>query len=579
MQVELKPIEQVMNPELIPRFPFLDRSSSHFRLLRMQCQGDLIADAEQGVRVEDDTHRDICKSTLSKARDNGVDILLTPEYSIPWDLVEEMIQNPELQPQAGALWCLCCQGIPWGVFIDFMRSLQSHHVVQPSIAKEQNFVNVLLYVFQSTEVGKLVIIPQLKLQHMRDETLSHEAAGLTEGDVIYKFGHDLSNQLCSIICADAYHNDIKQNLRKFDERGNEHWIILHPQLNPKPRDGIMTDFRRNLFDIMGSRKAVYITANWAEGTVIKLLDGGKVSIRTPWSCIYLRNSDGNWLEGQRIIRNLNLVKGLGFSYLQKKKTIIWHSVKSEHLQQLLVQKPLPGSPAVTISNNGVRAEKVYVRDENHPSWVDSDITFDHCLPSVLAEICKGHFEFPVNASIELRDQFFGLCLGHQEEAQLLADESTEQSRRIGLHIDCDCEELRQSDVDRVAKLTYYLQQPKDGLPGQLGHLEGKYKYNYDNSLKYFNLYPLSGDGRQAVWVAYEERESKARELADKLKKIVEVDREHRVCVFTQTTSLQVKAYPDDYQPNDYYPKYDENITAMKRTKGIVEFDRKGDTDR
>jgi hypothetical protein len=575
----MKPVEQVIDRELIPRFPFLDRTTSHFRLLRLQCRGDLIADSEHGVRLENETHYELCKSTLSKARDIGADILLTPEYSIPWGLIEEVIRNPGLQPKRDTLWCLCCQGIPSNKFLDVLGSWEPHFVVLPSRVRYQNFVNVLLYIFQSTEEGKLIIIPQLKMQPMRDATLSHEAAGLTKGEIVYKFGHDLSNQLCSIICADAYNDELKRNLHLFDERGNENWIILHPQLNPKPRDTNMTDFRKNLYDIMGTRQVVYITANWSEGTEIQLLGLGKVNIFTPWSCIYLRNADSNWLEGQRAIRNINLQKGLGFNYLQQKKIIIWHSVKTENLMQLLVTKPLPGGPAATMSNNGVRAEDLYVFNESVSSWIESKRTFDDCLPSVLTEICNGPFEFPIHANIELRDKFFGLCLGHQEGIQLIADDSTEKSRRMGLHIDNECEEHRLNDADKVAKLTFYLREPRDGLPGQMMHFGGEYKYNFDNSLEYYNVYPPSGDGKQAVWVVYEENETKARALAVELQRIVGLDREHRICVFTQKPSMQVTAYPSNIHPNEYLPKFDSNINATKRTRGIVEFDRKGGNDR
>lgn len=576
MSIKLKPIEEAIEHHLVPKFRFLDENTDSFKLLRLQCKGALIADAQQGARLEDvKSHNDLCKSTLHMAYSNRVDILMTPEYSFPMELVDDILTNPGLKPRPGALWCLACQGVSWDYFIDCLGKWGDFaYVVQPSVANYESFVNVLLYVFQSTQNGKLVIIPQLKIQPMRDINFNHEGSGLTTGDVIYQFGREQPNQLCSIICADAYHNGLKGNLNIFNQNHySENWIILHPQLNPKPRDDSMISFRKELFNATSTRPIVYITANWSAGTTIKVRGQGNFSINNPWTCIYSKHQDKGWLEGLRSIREKNLKKGLGFSYLNIKKTKIWHAVKMEHLQQLDIQKPNPCGHPVANSDAGVGVEKIYIPNANHTDWIEEELTFDLNLPNDLVELLSNNFAYPLTATVEQRDKFFGLCLGHLEKGQLIAVEDKEQNRRLSIHIDPDCDELRNNDAENVAKLTAYLQNPIDGLPGQLGHMNGEYKYYFTDSYEYYNLFPLSQDGKKAVWVTYKGTNREAKSLAEDLKKIVGLDREDKICVFTHnyTPTFQI-----DYYPKVSYPKYDVQINASKRPESIVEFNRKED---
>lgn len=563
------PVEEAVkkafdNSELVPQFTFLDQSSNNFSLLRLQCKGELIANPINGVQNDNEAHYNMCKNTLKKARETYADILLTPEYCIPWQLVEEIVQDRDLQPDYGKLWVLCCQGIQSNRFQEMMQNFkESHYVVMPSDVSYKYFVNVLLYIFQSAEEeGKLVIIPQLKLQPMRDTKMSHEGAGLTQGHTIYMFGRNSNNQLCSIICADAYDNRIIQNLGLFNQTWNEHWIILHPQLNPKPRHDGIIGFRKSLFNITGERNIVYITANWAEGTIIELEGEGEEKINNPWSCIYLKHTNGNWLQELRDIRKLNFSNGLAFCYVQKLKKIIWYAIKYEHLMQLRIVKPLQGGQGITISNDGVRTEFTYKYHQS--KWIESNKTFDDQIPSGLLESFTGNFSYPVDATdIELRDKFFGLCLGQMETGQLVADENTEITNRLSIHVDQECEICKEQEIDKIRELTSYLHNPSDGLPEQMKHLNGNFMYHYDDSFEFYNLYPLvnegtPGDGKKGVWVSFEYSEKKAKSLANKLMANAGKEREDKICVFTISKGKTIA-----------YPKYNVQFNANSRAESIV----------
>ncbi|GAB7388043.1 hypothetical protein BSNK01_18800 [Bacillaceae bacterium] len=313
----------------------------------------------------------------------------------------------------------------------------------------------------------------------------------------------------------------------------------------------------------GSRNMIYITANWAEGTKICVPGERKsIAIQNPWSCIYTKHHDSNWVNNLREIRNKNLEKGLGFSFLKGPKTKIWHAVKVEHLQQICIEKPNPLAYPIAHSPGDVRAESMYVPNDQRSVWVETNITFNDNLPDNLLGLLKGNFDFPTKESIETKDKFFGLCLGHREEGQLLANDHDEKCRRLGVHIDNECEDLRNQDAHHIAKLTYYLQNPQHGLPGQLGHFNGRYKFFYSDDCPFYNLYPLSEDPTQAVWVAYQESESQAKKLANELKKVVGADQWHKVCIFYDGIS-QIRSLPP----------YDERYVAATRTPPNETIDR------
>lgn len=566
----LMPIERAFNEaDIIPRFGFLESGQNSFKLLKLQCKGEIIIDLNHGPQlVESDTHHNYCRSMLEIANSTGVDILMTPEYAFPMELISEILKKSEYQPKAGALWCLACQGVSWGLFADYLGMWEEHaYVVRPSVQNQSNFVSAIIYVFQSIE-GKLVIVPQLKLQPMRDVGYMHEEPGLTTGNVIYQFGKTQPNQLCSILCSDAYHERLKGRLDQFNQdRSTENWIILHPQLNEKPRDDTMTEFRRELFNITSMRPVVYITANWAVGTTMK--NGSTIAgiINTPWSCIYKKYPDSGWLDRLKPFRNLNLKKGLGFSYIEKRKTKIWHAVKEEHLHLLSIQKPNFSAHPVTNSDGGVSVLKIYKADEKYNYWVEDNLTFDTSLPVELYQVLTDKFDFPLSATIEDKDKFFGLCLGHLEKGELTSIGDSELKGRISIHIDSECDGIRNGNAENISILTKILKNPDRRLLIQLGQPKGDIVYHYSDNYKYYNVYPSSLNGRDARWVCYENSKLKARELAEKLKRIIEEEQAHKICVITY------KGLGTSKPEYDFFPKNNVEITATKRAGQIVELYR------
>jgi len=576
MTISVIPIERcfgVESEDIVPSFDFLEIEDPTFRLLRMQCRGDVLAHPEMGVRNASELHEYKCREALKLARAHRADIFLTPEYAIPLPLIDEIICTTELQPHPNKLWCLCCEGVPWEIFEEKINEWSDRAYVGKKALEEayrKNFAGFLLYLFQSKRGDKLCIVPQLKLQPMREDIFVCEGDGLSRGKHVVLFGDQKPNQLVSIICADAFHPDLKDS-SKFFPGGNERkLIILHPQMNPAPRNGELASLRNNLFSQEWGNSTIYITANWAAGSAIfpEQMPGAKHVVQTPWSSIYRRfhNYGGDeWAEKLRSVRNENIKHGLGFAFEDYKKYKVWFAHKNEHLQLLVVRKPYGGGPSIVKPSGTVQASKLYLPNERNDGWEASTLHFQTALPDELAQEATGEFAFPVHASVEERDEFFGLCLGHLEKGELVLSGS-EQCSRISYHIDDACEPGRVRQADRVANLIRILKSERT-LPAQLRKLQGGYQFMLAKETP-FNLIPKSGNEKGGALVSYVERESEMIKTAEGIWREIPYGRQllgDSICVFARKATGELT----------HYPQVSEEFTSPDRVENRTDISHGG----
>ncbi|WP_159888451.1 hypothetical protein [Paenibacillus puerhi] len=547
--------DQVEGARVVPPFHFLNiENDSPFRLLRMQPMEQLTADPYDGVRHTTPSHPDKCREALRLAHQERADLFMTPEYCIPLELVHEILHTPSLQPRPNTLWCLGCQGVSLDSFEDHMMQWGDHAIVgrRPLEGmRESRFVNFLLYVFLSKEGDRLCLVPQLKMQRMSDPHFLCEGAGLSLGNKVIVFGEQSANQLFSILCADAFHPDIRSGSIFFPNREQRRYLILHPQLNPDPRDSNIAALRNQMFGNTSARDTIYITSNWASGTTVHSAEGPPLTIRNPWSSIYRRfmSLDGqrSWNEQLREVRTRNLRHGLGLGFQPKKKFKVWFAVKTEHLQLILLTKPYDGGAELARPRANVHAEKAFIPTGTGESWEAAELTFPTELPAPLAEEAAGDFAYPLTASVEDRDRFFGYCLGHLEGGQLSLSEQ-EQSPRISHHIDDHCEQGRQQEAGRVVRLIRCLQR-KDSLPNQLKRFQGEFRLQLGRSGAPFNLLPRSGNERSGALVMYADQadQTKMKRMVDSIYQAMpglELFLDDHICVFSHSLSGETIHYPD-----------------------------------
>lgn len=523
MSIELIYLEDVfeeLNLEL-PNLNICNGSNSFFSMLRPQFKESLMYDNIVGPYIENKKFDTLCLETIITAKKESVDVLLTPEYSFSYDVIEKIItdESGELKPNIGKLWCLCCQGISVDSFTSKMLQFKNDAIVIENAIKsmdELSFVNALIYIFVDGS-GKIILVPQIKTHTMGDAELLCEGKGLSLGNVIYKIGKGKSNQICSIVCADVFqYNRGEINIQDL-KRVDESMILLHPQLNGKPRHETFAAFRRNAYDLEHYENLVYITANWASGTKLVNNDPSlgikDLEIMNPWTSIYMKDKNKHWLETERDRRNHNESKGLGFGYYRSKKVKVWFNYKYELMHLLTIKKPRNEVPVVTVSKIELLVDKCYVRQSTE--WCSKD-TFpmkDNLCDVININKENDSYCYPIKASKALRDIFFGLSLGGYEEGQLQIEDN-EIHQNIGTHIDDECEKFRESNAIKFKKLVYYLQ--NQNLPENMNELIKNHKFAIVENT--FNLVSKDPANKNRAIVAFVENKNEARRLSERYEK-------------------------------------------------------------
>lgn len=546
--------------------------SASFTVLRPQFNENLIFSESNGIKIESSEFTNLCFETLRVAKKNEVDLLITPEYSIPTELIKSIAIGDEqsLKPSVKKLWCLSSQGMTLQEFDELIQTLKQNAVVLDEAlhnVNRRNFVNALFYVFVDCS-DNLCFVPQLKTQYMRNHNFDGEGSGLSLGNRIFKFGKDKANQLLSFICADVF--QVHSNEFNYADMKTplEHLIILHPQLNEKPRNDSFSDLRNITYKKSDAERTIYITSNWAAGTMIN--DGD--AIKAPWSAVYFKNLDSrnDWFEKEREVRKHNNRLGLGFTYFCKNKLKIWFSDSREVMHQMEIMKPNPTVAAILCSRTQLKVKNSFTRNQSEWQKVNQIIVRDN-LASVLDQDEKDvRYNYPLTAENDERDVFFGISLGGMEIKQLFANDD-EIPLNVGTYIDDDCDCLRRTQLKNFKLLKSVLENKL--LP--IGFSELNNDHRFDLRDKLFNLISLNNTHDSAGAIAFVDGEVDAKRVSSELvKKLDEIkpqftddfenfkeemerfQREKKVCVL----------YSEGIMDIGYYPRRNEDISHPDRIR-------------
>jgi len=542
-----------------PNLNFYSGDPQTFSLLRLQCSGELEHSENSGFIIKNHGSDELYKDFIRKAKSENPDIILTPEYSFPFRVLKEIIEN-KWYPNHGQLWCLGCEGIQLDYFYELMKTFEDSGVMVLNhaldLANLKVFINALIYVFVN-ENDTLFILPQLKTTAASDRDSCCEEFGMSKGNVIYKFGKNQCNQLCSIICSDALNKGLLtvNNIVS----GNENVILLHPQLNPEPRHGTFRSLRRNLYEASQCNNLIYITANWAAGTISKHVETKtEIKFNIPWSCIYTKNKSKEWPE-EHSIRQRNYLIGLSFGFINNCKLRVWYSIKTENVQLIQIKKPRITTACAKEIKNDVIGSKLFVKDGLR--WVENEYDYENKDDLMhLIDNRSEEYMYPFHACKENRDKFFGICLGHFEAGQLLIDDN-EICNIISQHVDEECEECRHTLIDNYKRLIYYLSEKK--LPKCFNELVEKHKFCLADNI--FNLQNEETDNKAMVVYIPNQREAiRVTEILYEIVKsykdkiilhlldqdedkdiIRHYNKQRMLCVFSQdTNSGNVICYPE-----------------------------------
>jgi hypothetical protein len=275
MHMEFKHINEILSEKDLKDLDIDFCSDSvNFSIVRAQLLGHLQADTATGPRVITDDHDIKCESILKNHSDSS--IVLFPEYCISYNLIEKIAKKVIPWPKTYTLWCLPCQGIPKADFFDKLTQYEKEDAVivineGVDVLKSPGvFITALIYCFIAVSnkdgQNKLVLLPQFKTYRMADQDNLCET-DMIVGSKIYIFGETGENRLITLMCSDVMNPDINWKELK-NKCGGLGLSLLHPQLNIKPKHFDFASLRNEIFS--QDNKSIYISANWAKGTVIEV---------------------------------------------------------------------------------------------------------------------------------------------------------------------------------------------------------------------------------------------------------------------------------------------------------------------
>jgi len=272
--MQIEPVQGVLETAGfgVPTLNALSPNVHNYTTLLIQPHGDIEVDAA-GVRSFD---RELAKAQfggfLADAVETHADLVVTPEYAMPWDVLLNAIRDGT-SPSPGKLWVLGCESIKYGELEAAQADIAQHATLlfEPLAADGEKFLGPLAYVFQAPTLGdddnsNLIILVQFKTNPMGDAD-HFEVNRLQRGSTIYQFGNFAGQdiKLVSLICSDAF-NFLDPEATAVYDRG----MVIHIQLNQKPRHEQFRLYRDRLLRFNGDATEI-ICLNWASN--VQLRDG------------------------------------------------------------------------------------------------------------------------------------------------------------------------------------------------------------------------------------------------------------------------------------------------------------------
>lgn len=451
------------------------------------------------------------RSLLEHAVRTKAQLVVTPEYSVPWKALDDVIGGKS-RPLCGALWALGCESITPDE-LDALRVRVSgtanvrlfHEQLDPAKCRQRVFVDPLVYIFWAWDesgADVLCILVQFKTAPSRDP--NHiELRSLNTGEHVYKFNHNANKiALIGILCSEAF--DFTQAL--VDEH-HQNLLLLHLQLNPRPAHPDYTAYRRHLFSV-GSRSNVEVLClNWAAGVLAE--DHGAA----PWltvsgSAWYVAPSNAE--VNDDVVNSLHRA-GVYYSLVERR----WHGFYLNYAHHVLLVR----KQRVFISGHQALAQRLAPEVVERCSW-SSEPTAEWAPKSAddgfasfisgyapVETLVVGHAQDPlsVERALELLSGPRGNPLTWfaipELEAMRVAEE--ESMRRVTVSLETDASRAGvafRRQRARSAQAAATLQQASPEWPRAIADLATGFRFRWAAADPHCNVVPLQGAGDPATLV-------------------------------------------------------------------------------
>ena len=307
----------------------LDPRREPYHALLCQPEGTIHAGRDRIGNVDQARATRMYLALLQEAIDRQSQLVVTPEYSVPWSVLDQITRG-QLRPPVGALWALGFESIT-PADLDALRATLGndirliHEPIDPQQRVQRAFIDPLVYVFWSRtqrDADVLCLLVQFKTVPCRDD--DHvELLALHLGRRVYSFRNNpQSVQLVGIICSDAF----EFNNALVDDHCRDA-LLLHIQLNQHPGNPVYAAYRSRMYAVASNNNVEVLSLNWAAGVRIE-------GSADPWNDVagsawYVSPRSGQ-VQGDDV--NTLHHQGVYYSLVDKR----WHAFYLNHSPHFLV---------------------------------------------------------------------------------------------------------------------------------------------------------------------------------------------------------------------------------------------------
>jgi hypothetical protein len=586
--VEFKSMSSLLGNQY-PELDVCSNNGTSIKVFQWQPQGVLDLDNDRGIKYEDAQFLEKARNFIQIAKEKHSDLVLTPEYSFPYTVLTEVINDRTKWPEQGKLWCLGTQGESRERFISIISEWKTSsdlNVIDYAYANDnlniRSFVCPLFYLFLAAD-GKLCIVPQFKTVPMADARLSFEGVGLCIGRIIFFFEstvQECKNVFLSLICADAIGINSTQIFNEVKKTGI---ILFNPQLNPKPRCSNMLTLRDELINNQAHQVRI-LTLNWSENTRI---NNTSHKFMMPWSAFY-KYSNGNKLTNNRSQLRTNKENNHknGTGYALNGFVEIWFSKRYEHTKLFFIRKSDNGTlPRVLTTGDEPKTEECLVFDETKAGWVldqNSCMTnvgqlynLHNILPDFLYPTCQNRTGSETCDKCYKCDWFFGSLLGHFESGEI--ETKSEVVHRMLVGSDCESDRQRAEMLGLIADLKRNLD--NGNIPEALNYFKDN---NYqlfvpDNfpelGMKIINMRPIKKPEHSyypeaLVLITKMNLEDEVEVLLKELMYQQDDDYRNQIIIYYKPVMSAHSIYYDKHLKNTSYqqPEFSDGLTSIRNPR-------------
>lgn len=521
--MEITPVTEILSKIGFnhPDLRVLAPTQANYSALLFQPQGR-IEIRQDGVRHADQTLATIQFSAfLKEAVRISADLVVTPEYSMPWKTLEDQLSNG-VTPPPGSVWVLGCESIT----INELRAMQGRlsHFVEVVFEElddtPDRFLNPVAYIFTSEQQGadatsRLVMLLQFKICPMGDSN-HFEVNRLQTGTRLYCFGNGTTQlRMATLICSDAFAFLDEHAMQLYDRT-----LLLHIQLNAKPRQEQFRRYRDRFLKYGGGQTEI-LCLNWAKD--VHVLHNGS---ETCWGNIggsawYLSpdtfdERDSTLTENHR--------RGLYYTWLESNRCHALFFNYGPAVFLLTATKVAHIRVAASLSQRrGPQVDKSRTWDAKLSSWALQESVEDG-FAAIVGE-CGGAASnitaLAVNNPFDA-ERVLAVCAGMIEVGEKwyalkaldsCKIDSSEVVRRITACQDPDAHQFRVERLRRCRRLYRLLEST---LPPGIADLEDGFAFAWDPKSPHQNVVSNNGRRATAIYLADAYNDTQVHAIAKKV---------------------------------------------------------------